>query len=674
MRTSIKLSLALAALVLILGLPPAIVLTASPVAEPSVTTASNPLLPVLAARSTVAERYRAWEDRYQAAGGDRNVQIALGYAKGLSTTHLTAQGKTRLDLISGEVEVELSGLDGEPVSVWLVDNQQGDGKSVLPEAGDHMVEIGTLDGDGRLAARLGGDFFRTFELDLVVVSRAGEGPAESRLLLGTRPYFERLHTKTRVANGAAPDRGPWGALTALGSLFTPTTAEAIAPGILQNHLVSQQVALGADLFFRGTFSGNGRTCGTCHPPENNQEIGPSFISTLASSDPLFIAERSASRGGVPGLEIPVLMRQFGLILENVDGAENPTVKFTMRGVPHSLSQVTSILAPVDGRAPVERTGWSGDGAPISGALRFFPTGATFQHFTKSLQRRENIDFVFPTDEQLDAMEAFMLSAGRTNDLTLANVRLTNTGAESGRQLFVGGACNACHSNAGANASFAPGNFNFDTGVESLVNPAQAVRPHPKDGGFGTAENTPGIFGDGTFNTTPLVEAADTGPFFHNNAITTIEDAVAFYSGPEFNNSPSGQIAPINFTEQQNRDIAAFLRVINAAFNIDQARHRVDGAKVINAGSNPFFNTTNTILILAFVEADDAFTVLAERSLNSNAQIRLILAEFNILNALFSTNPAFRQSQMQSALSQLALAKSDLGTNMNFTIGEGNLLF
>ena len=38
----------------------------------------------------------------------------------------------------------------------------------------------------------------------------------------------------------------------------------------------------------------------------------------------------------------------------------------------------------------------------------------------------------------------------------------------------------------------------------------------------------------------LSEAADTGPFFHNNAIETIEGAVAFYNGDSFNDSPSGQ--------------------------------------------------------------------------------------------------------------------------------------
>ncbi len=57
---------------------------------------------------------------------------------------------------------------------------------------------------------------------------------------------------------------------------------------------------------------------------------------------------------------------------------------------------------------------------------------------------------------------------------------------------------------------------------------------PRDDGFG-------IPGDGTFNTPPLVEAADTGPFFHNNARATIEQAVAFYNSDAFNNSPSGQV-------------------------------------------------------------------------------------------------------------------------------------
>jgi hypothetical protein len=56
-----------------------------------------------------------------------------------------------------------------------------------------------------------------------------------------------------------------------------------------------------------------------------------------------------------------------------------------------------------------------------------------------------------------------------------------------------------------------------------------------------ADDGLGFPGDGTFNTPPLVEAADTGPLFHNNSVETVEGAVAFYNGAAFNNSPAGRV-------------------------------------------------------------------------------------------------------------------------------------
>src|SRR5438128_2120713 len=53
---------------------------------------------------------------------------------------------------------------------------------------------------------------------------------------------------------------------------------------------SQLIAKGRDLFFNETFAGNGRTCGTCHPAENNFTIDPAFIATLPKDNPLFVAE------------------------------------------------------------------------------------------------------------------------------------------------------------------------------------------------------------------------------------------------------------------------------------------------------------------------------------------------------------------------------------------------
>src|SRR5262245_34004014 len=166
-------------------------------------------------------------------------------------------------------------------------------------------------------------------------------------------------------------------------------------------LVSREICEGADLFFREPFDGNGRNCGTCHPANNNFTIDPAFIATLPPTDPLFVAEQVPA---LVQLEIPTLMRNFGLILENVDGLDAPGRKFVKRSVPHTFSLATSITrAAGDGTTnpPNERTGWSGDGAPNAGELRDFQTGAIIQHYTKSLARIEKTDFRLAKQKELD---------------------------------------------------------------------------------------------------------------------------------------------------------------------------------------------------------------------------------------------------------------------------------
>jgi hypothetical protein len=334
---------------------------------------------------------------------------------------------------------------------------------------------------------------------------------------------------------------------------------------------SDLVSKGRQIFFNETFKGNGRTCGTCHPAQNNLALDPAFIATLPPSDPLFVAEFNPDLK--KNFENPKLMRQFGLILENLDGFGDLENKFVMRGVPHVLALRTSVNS---NQGP--RTGWSGDGAPGDGSLRSFATGAVIQHFTKTLNRVAGVDFRLPTEEELDAIEAFTLSLGRQQDLTLP-LPLKGTVTKRGQEIFLDnrlGKCNLCHANAGATANFGGGNIgnaNFNTGVENLPDqPADLTgERNPPDDGFGRP-------GDATFNTPPLVEAADTGPFFHNNAIETIEGAVAFYNGDAFNNSPSGQLLAqndprgvgIRLDATQVAAVAAFLRVLNALENIRQS--------------------------------------------------------------------------------------------------------
>ena len=107
------------------------------------------------------------------------------------------------------------------------------------------------------------------------------------------------------------------------------------------------------------------------------------------------------------------MREFGLILQNLDGFGDLENIFTQRGVPHTLALRTSVESP---NGP--RTGGSGDGAPRDGSLKSFAIGAVIQHFTRSLNRIPGIDFRLPTEDELIALEAFQLALGRQEDLKL----------------------------------------------------------------------------------------------------------------------------------------------------------------------------------------------------------------------------------------------------------------
>jgi mono/diheme cytochrome c family protein len=373
-----------------------------------------------------------------------------------------------------------------------------------------------------------------------------------------------------------------------------------------------RIALGEALFFEETFAGNGRTCGSCHRREDNFGLTPAFIATLPDDDPLFAAESDPELAR--NFEKPRLMREFGLILENLDGFDDLERRFVMRGVPHVLALRHSVAS-----AQGPRTGWSGDGAPGDGSLRSFAVGAVIQHFPRTLDRIAGVDFRLPTDDELDALEAFMLSLGRQQELRLP-LPLRGPVAMRGQQLFLDdtrGKCNLCHRNAGANASFGGvdlGNANFDTGVEDLPDQPADLSGElvPPDDGFGSP-------GDRSFNTPPLVEAADTGPFFHNNAIDTLEGAVAFYAGDAFNRSPAGRTLAsldpegvgIRLDATQIEAIAAFLRVLNALENV---RASID--LLMQALARP--RRAEAALAQALEESDDAIAVLAARNLHRDA--------------------------------------------------------
>lgn len=412
---------------------------------------------------------------------------------------------------------------------------------------------------------------------------------------------------------------------------------------------AELIERGRQIFFNEIFAGNGRTCGTCHPAENNFTIDPVFIASLPKDDPLFVAEFTPTLKA--NFENPRLMREFGLILENLDGFGDLANRFTMRGVPHTLGLRISV---VSSNGP--RTGWSGDGAPGDGSLRSFATGAVIQHFTKTLDRIPGVDFRLPTAEELDALEAFQLSLGRQNELTLP-LQLKGTVAKRGQDLFLSptvGKCFRCHANAGANVpnpiGGRSGNLNFNTGVEELPDLPQDLTGElaPPDDGFGTP-------GDGTFNTPSLVEAADTGPFFHNNAIETIEGAVAFFNGAAFNSSPSGQaVGGIILDGTQVVEIAAFLRVINTLENIRQS---IDLLEPVARKTVSTVDQIKRWIGQAAQETQDSIQVLSGGGLHPQAVRYLEEALKQIQKAEHGI--LFRGKQALEAIKQLEKARAEL---------------
>ncbi|HJQ71145.1 MAG TPA: hypothetical protein VKA70_19370 [Blastocatellia bacterium] len=638
--------------------------------------------------------YDEWKTEYLKNGGDSNLILALHWSKGLSDETTKASGHVKIDMTSGNIAAAVIGLSAsEGWDLWLVQNLPE--TSVLPEQEDTLIKVGTMKPDGKflkLEAALGSETFASFRPDMAVVTRVGKGPDESRILIATTSLFHSLYWNTYPgqfgvlghaarAKAKSDERGFFGRI--LSVLLPSASAQKIEGDPLEVSIEN-----GKRLFFEETFSGNGRTCGTCHPAGNNFTIDPTFISTLDQLDPLFIAENDPN---LAGLENPRVMRGTGDILENVDGFQNPGV---LRGVPHTLALGLSDRpdSNVQGRGFSNALGWSGDGSPTNetltillnpppstqtiqhlttGSLRDFALGAVRQHFPKRLNRVPNVDFRFPSLSELNDMEAFQLSLGRTQELQLdpnlpGVLRLRGALPAQGqvlfRQTFGAAACNNCHFNAGANTGSAPNdiNANFNTRVERLpLQPARLIDPTiPIDGGLGGEVNPQGGFGDGTFNTPPLVEAADTPPFFHNNSINTIELAVQFY---EFSFSPQ-QVPPNlvsfqlsqGFGTAQIQAIAAFLRVINALENI---RSSID--LETRAQQQSAFKPAVELIELSIADLEDAVEVLSDASLHPTAIRRLREAIQLDQIAMTLTNQADRNAKLQEAICKKRLARADM---------------
>jgi cytochrome c peroxidase len=623
-------------------------------------------VPSAVTEDALVDAYNTFKSQFVTFKGfDKTWPIGYGYHPGLSTEKLVVgtgqtpkgQAKIQFAIRNASGAITTPGLitatiDDIPANtdfdLWFVKNIAGTGKTVKPESGDQMVKVGSFNagpsanGGKTLSVPITSTQNSTldiFDLDMVVVTRVGQSPTASRISVGSRTLFEKKFFRDLHNNHQGLDPLPAG-------VSLSNTVETNDP----------LVKRGAFLFFNETFGGNGRTCGSCHRAENNLTLDPAFIATLPQSDPLFVAENNPN---LANLENSAMLRSNAVNVENLDGFNKQGV---FRTVQHTFALATTIgldqatdnfpLAPPD-----HRLGWSGDGAPGRGTLNEFGFGAIMQHFPKDLARRPGTDFRIPTQEELDSLEAFQLFTGRQKFVDATALRIRDTGAEAGRTLFLtggqGGAqCTSCHLDMGQINGFSPLGVNFvlATGTNQLIKPPT----FPFDDGFeGPRPVATPQQGDGSFNVQPLIEAADTAPFFHNGAKATIEDAVTFYTTPDFANSPSGFVITLSPTQIAN--IGAFLRVLNAAENIRQVRKRATFVRDNRSSGN------TQILTIALRDVQDAINDLQQKNLNQTARNDLATAKLSIQTAQANADSA-RPPYLDNAITWLNLASTDLFTS------------
>ena len=665
--------------------------------------------------------YTRWKDAYESQDNPNILRIALNYSKGLSQELTDARGFAALDLLDGRLKVAVAGLPAQDhYDVWLLDNHYLMGKSEI-----RAIRVGALQSKGdkqTLLVTLERQQLAAFTLDAIAVTKAGATVQKGGLLFGSPGLLQRLYYNNRFSSVASISLSTEEKLAKTSAFEFLLPKPAQAANSLVGADLNALIARGQQLFTEETFAGNGRTCATCHRPDNNHTIDPQYIAKLPRKDPLFVAEYNPE---LANLEKPALLRQFGLFVANVDGFDKPAVMRSAQhllGLANSLTFETSAMGgefveddsyfndhDIIAQATSQHTqaiGWSGDGAPDGGSLRDFAKGAIKQHLPKTLNRVENSDFRMPTEDELDALEAYMLSLGRTTDINLATMTFKSPLVQRGLQLFntknnpgeavANGAvtgtpvfgtsanCNGCHMNAGAISSTTGGNPTRDTGVERMRDQLHRLVDSSVafDGGFGQVQQQdcgPNFdqtcYSDGSvdprgvrpadhprlnrFNTPSLVEAADTGPFFHNNSVTTLEETVAFYNTEAFNNSPGaftskGINRQVKLDSSQVIAVALFLRTINVLENI-RSSSQLD-QEAINQTGNAYDRTVH----LAEEDTKDAVDVFTDAVVNpypaATTKLKMALQYEQKAKSGFTLS-AQRISYLQKAIALKAEARN-----------------
>jgi cytochrome c peroxidase len=319
------------------------------------------------------------------------------------------------------------------------------------------------------------------------------------------------------------------------ALFAASTL-VLAAGPDVNAPQRTSVELGDDLFFHETFSGNGRTCATCHDPRNEFTVSPALVQRRYASDPDHPLFRPVDSDDGDGRSYTKLLT---LAVFNVTIPLHPNVTF----VDDPLRRTITVRRGAPSIANVGLTGpYLQDGR-----------AATLEEQAKGAIRGHMQPKHDPTAKELEALARF--EREMLYPLRLRSVRDTSDplpkepgfsipaqsqAAQRGKASF-DNFCRKCHDGELADQPQNPTLSRFSSVFVSEANvpdfPMIRLAFKRPDGTIvETFTPDPGraaITGDlrdlNTFDTPSLRGVKHTAPYFHDNSAASLEEVIDHYN-------------------------------------------------------------------------------------------------------------------------------------------------
>lgn len=329
-----------------------------------------------------------------------------------------------------------------------------------------------------------------------------------------------------------------------------------------NPVTAAKVELGRKLFFDARLSADGKvSCASCHDPKraftDGRKVAEGIGGRLGTRNSPTLLNSMFSTGQFWDGRADTLEEQAKMPLTNKDEMGNQSLDEALSKIAEvpeyvrEFQQVFGGPVTIDGFAKAvaafERTLVSGD-APIdryvAGDLNALSEPARNGLILFRTKARCGVCHVF--NQNFAAFATFPF-------FTDGNYR--NTGV----------AVNFSGFNALARRAMAAAR---DESGEALA----ALSKHERAGELGRFVTTGNTLDIGAFRTPSLRNVELTAPYFHDGSAATLDDVVRFYvKGGNENPNRDWQLEPVALTENEQRDLVAFLKALTS----DDARRMVE---------------------------------------------------------------------------------------------------